>query len=617
MADSPPSRKPRLAAAAAAAAAAEEEPDALASLPLEVLDNILSRLHIYDVVRTSALSRAWRRRWESLPTVDLTRGPGISASDVDALLLRRAAPVRAFRLRTRDPSWKAGGAFHDWLLWLSRRGVRDLHLALPRAHGFLRLHSCLFSCRELTRLSLHTCCMPPPPAGLAGFPNLKTLRLEKVLFRSVDDTQGHTGRELAALIAGSPVLEDLELVFVILAGDGPEEEWMIQAPNLRRLLIVSPFDYGGRTENLPLLKEAILFGPNYAKFLTGMGGITKLDFHCTSIRPTEVDELEKLSFLFENLRSLSVAVNFCTMSQIFSMFCLLRSAPVLEELDVWGWSDGAQEMESNHEFLYAQCVDNMFAKLHVVRMKKFTYLTNEMHFMEFILSKARVLQVLCVTLASYAPCSNEEIITEIAEYPRASPDAQVIFMGREPESANDESEGFLTTSTEDSDGETQRDEARPRRRQLRNFESVAQVDQLLEKQRELGTKREQVLQSRLRLNKEITALYKDFGKYNDYFNAAIQLLRKPYNIIYPGISDGASAQPSTCASARSSDCLGTSKPEGTPMGTGLSDADGYRADPPVDRVLQDAASAHVNPLEDNVLNSAADPHAETPADLES
>jgi hypothetical protein len=66
-------------------------------------------------------------------------------------------------------------------------------------------------------------------------------------------------------------------------------------------------------------------------------------------------------------------------------------------------------------------------------MKKFAYLVNEMHFIEFVLLKARVLQVLYVTLDSYATCSNEEVVTEIAEYPRASSDAQVIFMGREPD----------------------------------------------------------------------------------------------------------------------------------------------------------------------------------------
>jgi hypothetical protein len=94
-------RKPRLEAGSESEAAAAVEPDLLTPLPLEVLDKILCRLHIYDIVRTSVLSRAWRRRWETLPTVNLLESwappPPILSQEVDALL-RRTAPLRAFRL---------------------------------------------------------------------------------------------------------------------------------------------------------------------------------------------------------------------------------------------------------------------------------------------------------------------------------------------------------------------------------------------------------------------------------------------------------------------------------------------------------------------------------------
>jgi hypothetical protein len=73
----------------------------------------------------------------------------------------------------------------------------------------------------------------------------------------------------------------------------------------------------------------------------------------------------------------------------------------------------------------------MFSKLQVVRMKMIACLCNELQFVEFILSKARVLQVLSIMLSSSALCSNEEAVTDIIEYPRASPDGQVIFLGRE------------------------------------------------------------------------------------------------------------------------------------------------------------------------------------------
>jgi len=41
------------------------------SLPAHLLDKILTRLDLCSIVRTSALSRAWRLRWESLPVLSL------------------------------------------------------------------------------------------------------------------------------------------------------------------------------------------------------------------------------------------------------------------------------------------------------------------------------------------------------------------------------------------------------------------------------------------------------------------------------------------------------------------------------------------------------------------
>uniref|UniRef100_A0A0D9X8N5 F-box domain-containing protein n=1 Tax=Leersia perrieri TaxID=77586 RepID=A0A0D9X8N5_9ORYZ len=272
--------------------------DALGSLPLDVLDNILSRLHIHEVVRTSALSRAWRRRWESLLSVDLTRSPGIAASDVDVILLRRAAPVRSFRLATRDRSWSIS-AFHDWLLNLSRRGgLQHLELTLRYSYTHHNLSSCLFSFRDLTTLRLYCCGLPHVPTDFAGFPNLKTLYL------SVVKVQSPGGRELATLIAASPVLQELTLIDVILIGDETDEDWVIRASNLRKLTIVLGYGYHGRMEDLPRLEECCLFGKNLARYLMGMARVTKLTFYCNCMSSTEVDVLERLPFLFENLRSL-------------------------------------------------------------------------------------------------------------------------------------------------------------------------------------------------------------------------------------------------------------------------------------------------------------------------
>nr|BAD09965.1 F-box protein family-like protein [Oryza sativa Japonica Group] len=464
MAASPPNRKRRLAAAEAEAEPELSPPDALGALPVEVLDNILGRLHIYDVVRTSALSRAWRRRWESLPTVDLTRSPGVAASDVDAVLLRRSAPVRAFRLAARDPSWFVD-ALHDWLLYLSRSGVQALYLWFPTPS--FRLHSCLFSCRELTSLDLEGCRLPPAPSGFEGFQNLKKLHLTKVSLPE------HGDKALAALFAGSPLLEDVELMNALLVGDGADE-WVIRAPNLRKLIMVAPFPYAGRVEDLPRLEEGILCGPNYAKFLTGMAHVTKLEFVCSFMR---------------------------------------------------GQGDDAQDIDANDEFLNAQSTNDMFAKLHVVRMKKVACLCNEMHFMEFVLNKAGVLRVLSVYPSSGSTCSNEQTI--ITEHPRVSPDAQVIFMNRE--SANN---GYMHTSSVNYELETIRsgtwlDVEHPRKIHRLDLDAVDQQKQLekvlLQTQKE-GKKRNEEAQAR---HEDTKRRLKFCVAANEYFTSALKSRRLP------------------------------------------------------------------------------------------
>ncbi|BAT08316.1 Os09g0443000 [Oryza sativa Japonica Group] len=91
----PPHRHKKCRTAEAAVPGGEEEEeakDALISLPPDVLDGVLTRLGLRDAVRTSALSRAWRRRWESLPSLDISfpfpHQEGAALAAVDGVLLR-------------------------------------------------------------------------------------------------------------------------------------------------------------------------------------------------------------------------------------------------------------------------------------------------------------------------------------------------------------------------------------------------------------------------------------------------------------------------------------------------------------------------------------------------
>ncbi|RCV31416.1 hypothetical protein SETIT_6G175300v2 [Setaria italica] len=158
-------------------------PEAVASLPPEILEQVLSSLPLRDAVRTSAVSRAWRRLWESAPGLALEWRPGTDAAVVDGVLPRYSGPVRSFEFDLHQGSfWRAD----DWVPHLADKGVQILKLHFsydsfsPSAHY---MDASIFSCRELISLDLSGGCkILAAPSGLARFPKLTRLCLREVGF---------------------------------------------------------------------------------------------------------------------------------------------------------------------------------------------------------------------------------------------------------------------------------------------------------------------------------------------------------------------------------------------------------------------------------------------------
>ncbi|CAN6167119.1 unnamed protein product [Urochloa humidicola] len=327
--------------------------DALLSLPTEVLDEILHRLHLFDAVRTSALSRAWRRRWESLPALSLSflDLPDTPPEVVDSVLVRYTGRIPCFSFQLYG---LCVDRLHDWLLALSRRGIESIRL--ESSFNF-RLHSCIFSCVHLVFLEVHECRIPPLPEGFAGFPVLKELKLVCVLLPTNGGSQ-----LLEAIIGGSPLLGVLELCCVEIPG---QEVCVIASPNLHSLQIISGIDVGYNWEigELPCLEDATIDLEFYAyhafdlgEFLAGVAQVRKLTI-CTSYKPFSGGcLLDTLEYTFVNLRSLVLFTHFREMHAILSTLCLLRSAPNLEELEIEieGDQNQQQEIEANTEFQNTQ-----------------------------------------------------------------------------------------------------------------------------------------------------------------------------------------------------------------------------------------------------------------------
>jgi hypothetical protein len=202
------------------------------------------------------LSRAWRRRWESVPYPVLNWPRGTPSAPIDAVLAHRTCPVSEFRHPYIE---EAQFLLSDlWLLRLASMGVQSLYLKfkstksdwfspIPQLHILHMLHSCIFSCLELAVLDLEACDFPDPPSSFAGFPNLTALSLSNVGF-----PQGLRGLEV--MISSSSSLRRLRLENLRM----PEEyeQWVIHAPNLQRLLITSDLVYGWQIDHLPSLEVA-------------------------------------------------------------------------------------------------------------------------------------------------------------------------------------------------------------------------------------------------------------------------------------------------------------------------------------------------------------------------
>ncbi|OEL15046.1 hypothetical protein BAE44_0023934 [Dichanthelium oligosanthes] len=439
------SRKKRRIPDATATPAPAVASDALLSLPPEVLDEILARLDLRDAVRTSALCRAWRRRWESLPSLNISTPFGQQPIwTVDSVLPRCSGRVRRFHVFLDELSARR---LDDWLLVLSRRGgVEDLDLS-PNPCWFFSLHSTVFTWRRLISMELFACHIPPLPPDFEGFPALKVLSLANVKFQ-------HNGEyQLEEIIETSPLLEKLILCEVCIIGDD-FIEWEIRAPNLRHITICSNIDYGWNFAELPCLHSAVidlweyLGNRDFAKFLAGLVQVRKLRL-CMFYAPVNgIKILETLPCTFDNLKSLKLFMHFCELPPILLVFCFLRSIPNLEKLKIRIYDGKEQKIEANGEFLNAQwtdCLlytsehlsaqwtdaqwtDGMCANLQILEMAGINWLPNEMSFMKLILSKARLLHTLSISHDDDCSVSHVDPLHELVTYGRASAQAQELLL---------------------------------------------------------------------------------------------------------------------------------------------------------------------------------------------
>lgn len=221
------------------------EKDFISDLPHSIIDLILTKLPIADAVRTSVLSTKWRYQWATMTQLVfdenclcLPQGSTFSEKKLFSFIIRclflHNGPINKFRIST----WYMDKypEMDQCLLCLSRKDVKELFLDMGVLDPMSPSPSAIFSCQQLTSLTL--CGLEvKPPRTFQGFPCLKYLSLDfDIVAREVVEN----------LISGCPLLE--KFIFIYME----QLALTIRAPNLKHLILDGNFEHI-YLEHAPLL----------------------------------------------------------------------------------------------------------------------------------------------------------------------------------------------------------------------------------------------------------------------------------------------------------------------------------------------------------------------------
>lgn len=218
--------------------------DYMSDLPQGIIEAILTKLPLRDVVRTSVLSSKWRYKWATITELEfddrcisITQDRLLARMNlvkfVNQFLLLHDGPITKFTLST---AYLPNSPVVDqWLLYVSRKDLKELNLELAEREWF-KAPSYVFSFKKLVCLELVRCVLDPP-LNFKGFLCLKHLNLQQVIV---------TPDSLENLISGCLLLESLTLSYF------SSSDLTIRGPNLKYLVLEGVFK-DICVENSPML----------------------------------------------------------------------------------------------------------------------------------------------------------------------------------------------------------------------------------------------------------------------------------------------------------------------------------------------------------------------------
>ncbi|XP_050217231.1 putative F-box/FBD/LRR-repeat protein At5g22670 [Mercurialis annua] len=211
--------------------------DIISSLPDDIVRHILSHLETKHAVRTSILSKRWRKAWsmclssfsldDSLVRVDRLDCFG---KFVESVLLHRRGPLKSLKVRFEKLPHED---VKQYICAAIRRNVEELDLSIkngPFTLPLFKLPQILFSCKTIKILRLRSKInFMVNIDDSVPFPNLKVLHIVCLII--FDDLT------IEKMLAKAPLLEELLMQTEMPVFYG--ETLRIQSSSLKRLVIRS------------------------------------------------------------------------------------------------------------------------------------------------------------------------------------------------------------------------------------------------------------------------------------------------------------------------------------------------------------------------------------------
>ncbi|XP_057772055.1 F-box/LRR-repeat protein At3g26922-like [Salvia miltiorrhiza] len=183
--------------------------DRLSELPDSLILSILSLLNMKDVVMTTFLSKGWKNRWTTVPSLDFgipfTRNKWVEYSKFvsGALAQWKGTKILDFTIYFSSSSYYPSSCDIDsWLLLAIEKQVEKLIVVFKcKPPGAYFVPQCLYSCSSITELSLYKC-------SLKIERNVQWNKLKRLEFLYPDGLSGDTMNQI---LLGAPLLEELVL----------------------------------------------------------------------------------------------------------------------------------------------------------------------------------------------------------------------------------------------------------------------------------------------------------------------------------------------------------------------------------------------------------------------